>query len=212
MPPEFNRSERRALVVGTALVLAGAAARLGLGPDEATWAWTPAGGYASATADLADLRDAVAGNRARAARAATPLAADEKLDPNRAPEVELRRLPGVGPVLARALVEHRRAMPFRRRDDLLGVRGIGPATLRRIAPHLDLPDGPGGPPGGGRVDLNRAARAELEALPGVGPVLAGRILDLRRRRGRFDRVDDLLEVSGIGPARLEDLRPRVTAR
>lgn len=212
MLPDLNRSERRALVLGTVLVLAGAAARLGLGPDEATWAWTPAGSAAAGAGALAEVRDAVAGSRARAARIATPLAADEKLDPNRAPEVELRRLPGVGPVRARALLEHRRAAPFRRKDDLLEVRGIGPATLRRIAPHLDLPDASGGAPAGGRVDLNRASRAELEALPGVGPVLAGRILDLRRRGGRFDRVEDLLEVSGIGPARLDDLRPRVTVR
>lgn len=234
MLPDFNRSERRALVLGTVLVLAGAAARLGLGPDEATWAWTPAGPAAAEDGALADVRDAVAESRDRAARIAIPLGADEKLDPNRAPEVELQRLPGVGPVTARALVEHRGTTRFRRKADLLGVRGIGPATLRRIAPHLDLPEasrvapaaGGGAPRGptrgagtsapaartGDRVDLNRAGRAELEDLPGVGPVLAGRILELRRRRGRFDRLEDLLAVPGIGPARLEDLRPRATVR
>lgn len=231
MLPDFNRSERRALVLGTVLVLAGAAARVGLGPDEATWAWTPAGDGSAESGALAEVRDAVAGNRRRAARIATPLAPGETLDPNRATPVELQRLSGVGPVLARSIVERRRRSPFRRTADLLEVKGVGPATLRRIAPRLDLPDvsrgAPDGgvepgrdaarppdpptptPPDDGRVDLDRAGRAELEGLPGVGPVLAGRILELRRRRGGFDRLEDLLEVKGIGPARLEELRPRV---
>lgn len=234
MLPDLNRSERKALLLGTVLVLAGATARLGLGPDEASWAWSSAGPAATGSGELGEVRDAVAGSRERAARIATPLADDEKLDPNRAPDVELQRLPGVGPVLARTLTEHRRETPFRRMDDLLEVRGIGPATLRRIAPYLDLPDalGDGGAPAGpaagrrgrlgpdataggtgltvgGRVALNRAGRAELESLPGVGPVLAERILDHRRRHGRFERVEDLLEVPGIGPARLDDVRPRV---
>jgi competence protein ComEA len=234
MLPDFNRSERKALLLGTALVLAGAAARLGLGPDEATWAWMPAGPGSTEDAALAGVRDAVADSRDRAARIATPLAADESLDPNRAPDVELQRLRGVGPVLARAIVEHRRTTPFRTKADLLEVKGIGPATLRRIAPHLDLPgasrDAPSGGPGpgrdaarpagpsprvpapDGRVDLNRAGRPELEALPGVGPVLAERILEHRSLRGRFDSLEQLLEVRGIGPARLDDLRSRAAVR
>lgn len=226
MLPDLNRSERRALLVGTVLVLAGTAARLGLGPDEASWAWTPAPDSAAAAGPLGEVRDAVAGNRERAARIATPLAPDEKLDPNRASEVELQRLSGVGPARARAIVERRDRARFRWKEDLLSVSGVGPATLRRLAPHLDLPDAPApaadptAAPGSAPspsaaatapVDLNRAGRAELEALPGVGPVLAGRILERRRRR-RFGRVEELLEVPGIGPARLEELRPRVAVR
>lgn len=232
MLPEFNRSERRALLLGTALVLAGAAARLGFGPDEATWAWRPVDAGSAEGGALAEVRDAVAESRDRAARIATPMAPDETLDPNTASVVELQRLRGVGPVLARAIVGHRGRTPFRTRADLLEVKGIGPATLRRIAPHLDLPRpsrsaSPGATPGRGamrppgpspgpgaegRVDLNRAGRPELEALPGVGPVLAERILEHRRLRGRFVRVEQLLEVRGIGRSRLEDLRPRVTVR
>ncbi|MBO3086813.1 ComEA family DNA-binding protein [Cellulomonas sp. zg-ZUI40] len=60
----------------------------------------------------------------------------------------------------------------------------------------------------GLVDLNTADAAALEELPGVGPVLAGRIV--QRRTGRpFTSVDELDEVSGIGPALLADLLPRV---
>lgn len=60
------------------------------------------------------------------------------------------------------------------------------------------------------VDLNRATRAELEALPGVGPVTAGKILAWRDEHGGFSVAEELLEVSGIGERTLEQLRPYVT--
>lgn len=59
------------------------------------------------------------------------------------------------------------------------------------------------------VDLNRAGLAELETLPGVGPATAQAIIDTRDRRGPYYTIDDLLEVDGIGPAKLEELRPHV---
>jgi competence ComEA-like helix-hairpin-helix protein len=60
-----------------------------------------------------------------------------------------------------------------------------------------------------RVDLNRAGRAELVQLPGVGDGLARRIEDHRRARGGFRKVDDLLGVPGVGPVTLARLRPWV---
>lgn len=59
------------------------------------------------------------------------------------------------------------------------------------------------------VDLNLATVAELDTLPGVGPATASAIIAWREENGGFRRVDDLLEVPGIGPARLERLRPLV---
>lgn len=65
--------------------------------------------------------------------------------------------------------------------------------------------------GGGTalVDLNTATLDELDALPGVGPATAQAILDYRRAHGRFRSVDELLEVRGIGEAKLASLRARV---
>lgn len=60
------------------------------------------------------------------------------------------------------------------------------------------------------VNLNTATLDELETLPGIGPALGQRILDYRLAHGPFASVDDLLNVSGIGETRLEDLRPLVT--
>ena len=64
---------------------------------------------------------------------------------------------------------------------------------------------------GSRVDLNTATLAELDALPGIGPVTARRILDWRSAHGRFTTVDQLREVDGIGEARFTQLRDLVTA-
>ncbi len=57
------------------------------------------------------------------------------------------------------------------------------------------------------VDLNTASQSQLEAIDGVGPVMAGRILAWRQQHGRFTKVDELQEIDGIGPktfARLKD--------
>jgi len=65
---------------------------------------------------------------------------------------------------------------------------------------------------GGQVDLNTASLAELDTLPGVGPVTAERIVDWRERHGRFATVDQLREIDGIGPARFASLKDLVVAR
>lgn len=72
---------------------------------------------------------------------------------------------------------------------------------------------PGGvPTGGGASDLlslNQASAAEFEGLPGIGPVLAQRIVDWRATNGSFRSIDELGEVSGIGDALMAQIRPLV---
>jgi len=63
---------------------------------------------------------------------------------------------------------------------------------------------------GAKINVNTATESQLEALPGIGPVLAQRILDYRTQHGPFPTVDALDDVSGIGPATLADLRDLVT--
>ena len=57
------------------------------------------------------------------------------------------------------------------------------------------------------VDLNTAGTAELEELPGVGPVMAGKIVAWRTENGRFSRVEELQEIDGVGPKTYAKLAP-----
>ena len=57
------------------------------------------------------------------------------------------------------------------------------------------------------IDLNRATAEDLDAIPGLGPALAQRIIDYRQAHGPFKKIEDLREVSGVGPQNLEKLKP-----
>ena len=79
------------------------------------------------------------------------------------------------------------------------------------APAAPVAAGPAGIAApGGLVNLNTATLADLDTLPGVGPVLAQRILDARAAQGGFHAVSDLRKVDGIGDARYEQLKDLVT--
>jgi competence protein ComEA len=104
---------------------------------------------------------------------------------------------------------------------------LRPADLERVDLAAHVVDGqllligvPGGTAtaaggaGGGPavpVDLNTATVEQLDALPGVGPVLAQRILDWRQAHGGFRSIDDLQQVPGIGARKFSDLKALVTA-
>lgn len=160
------------------------------------------------------------------------------LDLNRASKTELLQLPGVGPSLADKILSHRNLNgPFRRLDELKGVPGVGEAIFAKLQPHFILGDDPDEEPIDddpeplrltrkqepkqepvvhvalkpsldGLIDINSAPVGELEKLPGIGPVLAKRIVEERERRP-FERVEDLKRVNGIGAKKSEGLRNRV---
>jgi competence protein ComEA len=65
------------------------------------------------------------------------------------------------------------------------------------------------PSGGGRINLNTATQEELESLPGIGPVIAKRIVEYRETFGPYQSIDDLLSVEGVGPALMEKIRDLV---
>jgi competence protein ComEA len=66
--------------------------------------------------------------------------------------------------------------------------------------------GTGGAPATGPVSLSAATAEQLDALPGIGPVTAQKIVDYRTQHGAFHSVDELDAISGIGPAKLDQLR------
>lgn len=226
---EITPQERLALSVTAILLAAGVGARVLADSDlEGAPDFTVAG-----AADERAPPTAAARERAEEERIRTrPLADGERIDPNVASVLELQRLPRIGAALAGRIVAHREANgAFRTLGDLDLVPGVGPALLAGLAPLVTLPPpppdqphtngidvtpGPGsaGPPlpaGGSQrpIDINRASTAELEALPGIGPAIALRIVQWRHANGPFQEAADLEKVPGIGPRLRERLEPRI---
>jgi competence protein ComEA len=87
--------------------------------------------------------------------------------------------------------------------------GPGPAGASAEAPETAAPAPAGAPisPPPEPLDVNRADAAQLARLPGVGSGLAQRIVEERRRRGRFESPDQLRYVLGMGPKKLAAIRP-----
>ncbi|MEO7260956.1 MAG: helix-hairpin-helix domain-containing protein [Jatrophihabitantaceae bacterium] len=111
-------------------------------------------------------------------------------------------LSGVDPVtvnLARKLVDGEQV--------LIGLAAAGGGgSAAPAGPGAGTPAAAGDT---GPLDLNSATLTQLDGLPGVGPVLAQHILDWRAEHGRFDSVDQLDGVSGIGDSKFADLKPLV---
>lgn len=219
----LTSDEHRALAFIAALLCLSAAVRLAALPEPVE---VP-GGEAF---DLADHVEAVEEAVAEKEERERPLEPGETVDPNTATETELNRIPGVGPALAARIVADREANGrYRRLGDLERVAGIGARTVERLAPHVTLRPGPAGAgvgriagssggrsPGADaapdRVDLNRAGADELAGLPGIGPVLAARIVAYRDSAGSFPDLQSLTAVKGIGQATIVRIVDRVSIK
>jgi competence protein ComEA len=91
-----------------------------------------------------------------------------------------------------------------------GEQLLVPGPGDPVPPQPPVLPSTGSAAGSAPIDLNAATQEGFDALPGVGPVLAARIVAWRTAHGRFTSVDELGEVPGIGPKALERLRPLVS--
>ncbi len=228
MPPP----ERRALLLLLSLAVAGQivrhlAARPGDPPGQVQLLSTLPAGSPTAQRDSA-------------IRQARPLGPGELINADMASAAELARLPRIGLALAKVIVAARDTHgAFGSLEGLDRVPGIGPGLLRSLAPHLTFGGANtsqpvarasgaavGTPfasqvardvaPAGARrqdtvLNVNRATAVELEALPGIGPSLARRIVADREAQGPFATVAALDRVPGIGAALLARLGRLVVA-
>ncbi len=80
--------------------------------------------------------------------------------------------------------------------------GEAPTPAPQISEGTPLPSGP--------IDINTATQAELETLPGIGPALAQRIIEYREEHGPFASIEQIQNVSGIGPAKFEAIKDLIT--
>ncbi len=207
MPP----AERRALLLLLSLALVGQGVR---------WLATRPGEAPGEVELLAAMPPkSPTAHRDSLVALARPISPGERIDADRASAAELTRLPKIGPALARTIVAYREKHgPFGGPEALDRVPGLGPGLMSAIGPHVaftavggmsQAPSGaataPALPPTG-KVDLNSASPAALDALPGIGPARAASIVQYRAQHGPFRSVEDLGRVPGLGPAALARVR------
>jgi competence protein ComEA len=163
-----------------------------------------------------------------------PVELEHRLDLNHATREELLQLPRVGDRTAERILDSRRRASFAAVEDLRKVHGVGPATVERLRPLVKVTDEEpevlskrsGASPAGTRltsaapvsgtkpakldrpININQAGAEELSSLPGIGAKRSAAII-AERDKGRFQSVDDLRRVPGIGKVTLEKLRPYV---
>jgi competence protein ComEA len=175
------------------------------------------------------------------ARPTEPAKAD-LIDLNTAEQSELAQVPGVGPKMAEAIVDHRRGHgPFKSVDELKSVRGVGPITFEKIRNHFrvsELPKQPAvevaaspiHPPIRASAPAPRPASNSKKIQPGESPInvniasteelqrlpgigpVTAQAIIAKRTATPFRSVNDLDNVKGIGPKTLEKLRPFVVVK
>ncbi len=141
------------------------------------------------------------------------------VDLNKASLSQLKEVTGIGPATARNILTYRKKYGgFRSPSDLKNVTGIGPSTYRRLRDKVKTStvygiDAPEPASTGQReININDAGKEALANLPGVGPVTAESIIRYRQNHGPFSEIDDLEDVSGLGPATVDKLRNKAVVR
>ena len=149
-----------------------------------------------------------------------------KVDIRTANATELGTLPGIGPSRAAAIISYREQQQFCTTLELMKIKGIGPKTFDKMRPNLiffgadstavvapEIVKASAKSTSAAKadfaVDINTATLEQLMSLEGIGVVKAQAIIDYRREHGKFEQIEDITKVKGIGIKTFEKNRPRL---
>jgi competence protein ComEA len=180
------------------------------------------------TVDAPATAAAKAKAKAKTKAADSAVASDGKVDINTADLAALEALPGIGATIAKEIIDGR---PWKSVDDLSSLRGLGKARLDALKNLVTV--GPGAAStatastkktaaktaatkptsrtdssSGKKVDINTAAKDELDALPGIGPVKAQAIIEGRP----FKTIEDIMKVKGIKEGEFAKIKDLITVK
>ncbi len=158
------------------------------------------------------------------ATTSTPLPVDTKgkIDINNASFEELQKLPRIGPVKSKSIIDYRNSHNgFKNVADLENVSGIGPKTMASLRPLIYCGNYGGTTSNTSdtsaaitnvkeKININTASQTELETIPKIGPKTAQNIINYRNEFGSFKSYEDILNVPRIGEKTLEAIKPYIT--
>ena len=144
-------------------------------------------------------------------------------------EEHLQYIDGIGPALARRIVEYQTEVGFTKVEDLLSIRGIGNTRYNEYKEFffvegdsnillvsdtdLDNTNTPQEKPSISqtpqKININTATQEELTTLKGIGPVKAAEIINYRNKNN-FQKIDDIVNVKGIGPKTFDQIKDFIT--
>lgn len=130
-----------------------------------------------------------------------------KIDINTASISTLCSLPGIGPGLAKQIIDYRKKHgPFTELSELNNVPGLGPKRIERIEDRLSLKKEQKEVQSSKYIDINSASSNKLCTVPGIGPKMAQKIINYRIKNNGFKSLEELMNVPGIGQKRYDNFK------
>jgi competence protein ComEA len=136
------------------------------------------------------------------------------LDLNKADFDQLLKLPGIGPSMAKRVIDYRTKTPFYSIDDIMKVKGIGEKTFEKLKGMItvntkSLP--PRSRKESEKININSATLDQLVSLPGIGKVYANRIIDYRNKHP-FSKKEEIVKIKGIGDKTYQKIKDLITVK